>query len=226
MYEVRLNSITLTLHWVEICVCMWSVCTVYNVYGLGWWGVHPPIPPGSVFAGATARTRAKVGIRKLSRFVQLSTPHFVWGFCCSCLVSSVGWRPVWGRVCLTLSRPRGGGLNYPRVHFCNLLRHLDQQPKFLPWLFLNIFSAQNDVNFDFLWLCVMTPWRVKVTSFFLKEMEISIHTFTRRELWKHEWNMTCITWTTKYYDDMTWFMTICHHVTYVTYVTCRQGMTS
>ena len=61
---------------------------------------------------------------------------------------------------------------------------------------------------------------------FLKEMEISIHTFTRRELWKHKWNMTCITWTTKYYDDMTWFMTICHHVTYVTYVTWRQGMTS
>ena len=72
----------------------------------------------------------------------------------------------------------------------------------------------------------MTSWRVKVTSFFLKELEISIHTFTRRELWKHKWNMTCITWTTKYYDDMTWFMTICHHVTYVTYVTWRQGMTS
>ena len=89
-----------------------------------------------------------------------------------------------------------------------------------------MFSAQNDADFDFPWLRVMTSWRVKVTSFFWKELEISIHTFTRRELWKHEWNMTYITWTTKYYDDMTWFMTICHHVTYVTYVTWRRGMTS
>ena len=34
-------------------------------------------------------------------------------------------------VTLTLPRPRGGVKLPPRAHFCNLLRHLDQQPKFL-----------------------------------------------------------------------------------------------
>ena len=59
-----------------------------------------------------------------------------------------------------------GGEITPRAHFCPLLRHLDQQPKILPWLFLNMFSARNGASLDFLWLRVMTQWRVKVTSFF------------------------------------------------------------
>ena len=36
-----------------------------------------------------------------------------------------------------------------------------------------MFSAPNDANFDFLWLCVMTPWRVKVTSFFWKKWKLA-----------------------------------------------------
>ena len=38
------NLITLTLHWVKICVCM---C---NVYSLDCWGMQFHYPPGSVLA--------------------------------------------------------------------------------------------------------------------------------------------------------------------------------
>ena len=53
----------------------------------------------------------------------------------------------------------------------------DQQPKFLLWLFLKMFSARNDSSLDFLWLRVMTSWRVKVTSFFWEKMKKSIYAF-------------------------------------------------
>ena len=36
-----------------------------------------------------------------------------------------------------------------------------------------MFSAQNDVNFDSLWIRVMPPWRVKVMSFFLREWKLA-----------------------------------------------------
>ena len=74
----------------------------------------------------------------------------------------------------------------PRAHFCLLLRQLEQQPKFLRWLFLNMFSARNGGSLDFLCLRIMTSWRVKVTSFFLKKMKLASTHLTARELWKTE----------------------------------------
>ena len=36
-----------------------------------------------------------------------------------------------------------------------------------------MFSALNEANFDFLWLRVMTPWRVKMTSFFWTKWKLA-----------------------------------------------------
>ena len=37
--------------------------------------------------------------------------------------------------------------------------------------------ARNGASLDFLWLRIMTSWRVKVTSFFWEKNEVSIYTF-------------------------------------------------
>ena len=141
---------------------------------------------------------------------------------------------------LNPSTAKGGGVKLPpRAHFCNLLRHLDQQPKFLRWLFLNMFSAQNDANFDFLWLRVMTPWRVKVTSFFWKKWKlafthlhdgnygnmnetwlVSLEQRSTMMTWLDSWQYV-ITWHTwhTWHDVKAWLHE--HKVLYLTSSICR-----
>ena len=54
---------------------------------------------------------------------------------------------------------------------------------------------------------------------FWEKMKLASTHLNARELWKTEQNLNYFTWTTKYHDDMTWLMTICHHMTYVTWHT-------
>ena len=57
----------------------------------------------------------------------------------------------------------------------------------------------------------VSKWR----HFFWERSKLASTHLYDRELWKTEYSMSNFTWTTKYYDDMTWLMTICHHMTYV-----------
>ena len=123
---------------------------------------------------------------------------------------------------LTLPRPRGVKLP-PRAHFCLLLRQLDQQPKFLRWLFLNMFSARNGGSLDILWLRVMT---CQSDVIFLRKNEICIYTFKCSgimENWiKHELfhsNNEVSWWHVMTHDNMS-----SHDIRHMTYV-IRQGMT-
>ena len=107
-----------------------------------------------------------------------------------------------------LSTAKGRDEITTTANFCQLHRHLDQQPKFFLWLFLDIFSARTGAinlnSYDF------ASWRHDVSKWlhFLETWKLASTHIHDQELWKTERNRSCITWTTKFHDDMTRHMTI------------------